>query len=211
MVKPELIEALADNIELKIQGGFSPRPILSVPHIVSDEASCYYQGYTVSSDTAHSLVDDYGSCLIHNFLLFASQLAEMSVHQTRDFFKERDGFIVDNPKIGPCLTEAYWQWGNSRPFLEIVKELTGKELSGDAWINALEESIEDKIAREKKEYDAAIQEKAAEGCDDIDLDMVVRFVDGDTLISDSSEVGLLGACKDFENFVAARVAESAAS
>lgn len=47
MVKPEMIEALADNIELKIQGGFSPRPILSVPHIVSDEASCYYQGYTV--------------------------------------------------------------------------------------------------------------------------------------------------------------------
>lgn len=47
MVKPELIEALADNIELKIQGGFCPRPILSVPHIVSDEASCYYQGYTV--------------------------------------------------------------------------------------------------------------------------------------------------------------------
>jgi len=136
----------------------------------------------------------------------------MSVHQTRDFFKERDGYIVDNPKIGPSLTAAYWECGNSRPFLEIVKELTGKELSGDAWIGALQESIDDKIKREKKEYDAAIEESAkAEQCDDLDLDMVVRFVDGDTLIADSSEKGsLLAACKDFENYVAARVATSSA-
>ena len=42
------IQALADEIEIKIQGGLSARPLLSVPHLVSDEASCYYQGYTVS-------------------------------------------------------------------------------------------------------------------------------------------------------------------
>jgi Zn-dependent oligopeptidase len=50
-VTPEKIESLADEIETTIQGGLSPRPILSVPHIVSDEASCYYQGYTVGSST----------------------------------------------------------------------------------------------------------------------------------------------------------------
>lgn len=146
-------------------------------------------------------------------MILFEQLAEMSVHQTRDFFKERDGYIVDNPKIGPSLTAAYWECGNSRPFLEIVKELTGKELSGDAWISALKESIDDKIAREKKEYDAAIAENAEkEECNDLDLDMTVRFVDGDTLISDSSKKGsLLEACKEFEDFVAARVAESTAS
>ena len=44
----ETVQALADEIEIKIQGGLSPRPLLSVPHLVSDEASCYYQGYTVS-------------------------------------------------------------------------------------------------------------------------------------------------------------------
>jgi hypothetical protein len=40
---------------------------------------------------------------------------------------------------------------------------------------------------------------------DVDFDMVVHFVNGDTLISDSSKMegGLLGACKDFQNFVAA--------
>jgi hypothetical protein len=216
MVTPETIEALADDIELKIQGGFSPRPILSVPHIVSDEASCYYQGYTVrlfDSFIVYSVLSRLHNVMILMFVPFEylEQLAEMSVHQTRDFFKERDGFIVDNPKIGPSLTAAYWECGNSRPFLEIVKELTGKELSGEAWISALEESVDDKIARERKEYDAAIAEQKNE-CNDFDLDMTVRFVDGDTLIADSSETGnLLEACKQFEDFVAARVAASAAT
>ena len=43
------IQELADEIEKKVQGGLSPRPLLSVPHIVSDEASCYYHAYVVSS------------------------------------------------------------------------------------------------------------------------------------------------------------------
>ena len=47
-VTSEKIQKLADEVEIKVQGGFSARPLLSVPHIVSDEASCYYQGYTVS-------------------------------------------------------------------------------------------------------------------------------------------------------------------
>jgi hypothetical protein len=44
--------------------------------------------------------------------------------------------------------------------------------------------------------------------DNIDLDMTVKFVDGDEIISDSSKSGLLGACKEFEDFVAARVAKA---
>ena len=38
------IAELADAVEKRIQGGFSPRPLLSVPHILSDESSCYYHG-----------------------------------------------------------------------------------------------------------------------------------------------------------------------
>jgi hypothetical protein len=138
----------------------------------------------------------------------------MSVHQTRAYFKERDGYIVDNPKVGPTLAKAYWECGNSRNFLDIVKDLTGKDLAGESWTNALKEAVDDKVASEKKEYDEAIaQIKSAEECDKVDLDMTVRFVDGDTLISDSSTSagGLLGACKEFEDFVAARVAAASAS
>lgn len=72
-ITAEKIQSLADEIEIKIQGGFSPRPLLSVPHLVSDEASCYYQGYT---------------------------LAEMSVHQTREYFKVRTTVS--------CSLHAHW-------------------------------------------------------------------------------------------------------
>jgi oligoendopeptidase F len=47
-VTAERIQTLADEIEKKIQGGLGPRPLLSVPHIISDEASCYYHAYVVS-------------------------------------------------------------------------------------------------------------------------------------------------------------------
>ena len=41
----ENIQKVADEIEIKIQGGLGARPLLSVPHITSDESSCYYHGY----------------------------------------------------------------------------------------------------------------------------------------------------------------------
>lgn len=176
-VTMDRIQSLADDIESTIQGGLGPRPLLSVPHIISDEASCYYHAYV---------------------------LAEMCVHQTRAFFMERDGFIVDNPEVGPTLTKAYWEYGNLRPFLDLVKDLTGKELSGEAWVAKLSQTVDARVASEKKDYDMAIAGKALEqNCDEPDLNMTVRFVDGDRLISDSSksEGGVLGACRQFEAFV----------
>jgi oligoendopeptidase F len=181
-VTPERMQALADEIELQYQGGLSPRPLLSIPHLISDEASCYYQGYT---------------------------LAELAVHQTRDFLLKRDGYIVDNPNVGPTLQDAYWKCGNARPFLELVEELTGAPLTGDAWTNSLKETVDDKIAAERRDYDKATatpSEDMTEEALQATLNMVVRFVDGDTVISDSREVGLLGACRAFEEFCAARIA-----
>merc|ERR1712150_74035 len=125
-------------------------------------------------------------------------------------FMQRDGFIVDNPKVGPTMTESYWVYGNSRPFLDLVKELTGKELSGDAWVAELQQSVEDLVASEKKEYEKSIEESSKECTNDtLDLKMTVRFVDGDTLISDSSKSssGVLGACSEFESYVQARLSE----
>ena len=60
------------QVEKDIQGGPSGRPLLSVPHILSDESSCYYHGYV---------------------------LAEMSVHQTRKYFLDKYSNIVDNPEV----------------------------------------------------------------------------------------------------------------
>lgn len=134
----------------------------------------------------------------------------MSVHQTRLFFKERDGYIVQNPQVGPTLSKAYWECGNSRAFLDIVQELTGKELTGASWVDALQEQIEVKVKRERKEYDQALAKdnnnKAATSDLDKTLNMTIKFVDGDTLIADSSKLpgGILDACEAFEKFVVAR-------
>lgn len=133
----------------------------------------------------------------------------MSVHQTRKFFMQKYGYIVDNPNVGPTLASAYWECGNSKPFLQIVKDLTSEELAGTAWVDALKEDLEEHIAQEKKEYDAMVEKCATEKNDDkLDLQMTVKFVDGDELIADSSGLGLLGACRRFEEFVAARTASS---
>ena len=110
---------LADEIEMKIQGGLAARPLLAYPHIISDEASCYYHGYI---------------------------LAEMCVHQTRDYFIRRDGYIINNPKVGPTLSKSYWECGSSVPFLTLVENLTGSQLSCQPWITSLKEDLELKIS-----------------------------------------------------------------
>ena len=55
-VTAERVLSLADEVERDVELGPSPRPLLSVPHPLSDESSAYYHGYV---------------------------LAEMAVHQTR--------------------------------------------------------------------------------------------------------------------------------
>jgi hypothetical protein len=174
-VTPENIIALANQVELENIGHRSSRPTLCVPHILSDESSCYYHGYV---------------------------LAEMSVHQTRSHFFQKYKTIVDNPMIGKDLQEYYWKSGNSVPFLELVKGLTGKELTGDDWVASLEEDTETKVASEKKEYEAALQlgpkYKAGE---EVDLKMTVNLVHGDLLISSSADNGLSAACNSFKSWI----------
>lgn len=176
-VTAESIKALADRVEREVQGGPSPRPLLSVPHILSDEASCYYHGYV---------------------------LAEMSVHQTREFFIKRDGYICDNPKVGPTLAQSYWKPGNSEQFLSLVEDLTGAPLTGQAWVNELKQSVEDVLKEEKVKYDKKRAEMMAAGSssDDIDLDMRIRIVDGDDVLADTASDGsFLATCKVFEEYV----------
>lgn len=97
---PERITALARETEQRIVGlGCSPRPLLAIPHLLSDESACAYHGYL---------------------------LAHMAVYQTRAYFLETLGYLTDNPRIGPLLAEHYWQCGNSRSHNDTIKSLTGE-------------------------------------------------------------------------------------
>ena len=70
----EKVQSLADEVEIRIQGGLGARPLLSVPHLVSDEASCYYQGYTVRAKR----VCFVASAIFISIYFFRSRIASLS-------------------------------------------------------------------------------------------------------------------------------------
>src|SRR5439155_6272215 len=63
---PKNVLAIAKDVEERMQFmERSPRPSLAVPHVLAGESSAYYHGY---------------------------MLAEMAVHQTREYFLEKFGY-----------------------------------------------------------------------------------------------------------------------
>ncbi|KAJ3377243.1 Muskelin 1, intracellular mediator containing kelch motif, partial [Entophlyctis sp. JEL0112] len=128
----------------------------------------------------------------------------ITVHQTRQHFLKKYGRIVDNPQVGEDLKTVYWEPGNSRMFLDLVQEMTGKPLSGDAWIDMLEEDVENVVRREKVAYEEAIKSGPKYGPkDSVDLNMRVVLVHGDEVIADSEKLegGLSQACTEFEKWI----------
>jgi Zn-dependent oligopeptidase len=174
-VTPENIIALADKIENSIQGGLSSRPLMSVPHILSDESAGYYHGYV---------------------------LAEMSVHQTRAYFMSKYGELTDNPNVGRELTEVYWKPGNSEIFLDLVQKLTGKPLTADAWISALQEDVEEVVSSEKRSYEGAVAKGPTfPRGSNVDIKMRIKLVHGDLVIADSHPDGLFNACETYRKWI----------
>lgn len=133
--------------------GGGPRPVLSIPHILSWESSAYYHGYV---------------------------MARMAVSQTRKHFLEKHGHIVDNPEIGPALARAYWAPGSSRPFLELIEAHTGAPLSADALVEQATRSVGDAIDRSRRAIDRLTEIPAFEGTPD--LDMRLRIVHGEEIV-----------------------------
>lgn len=132
----------------------SPRPTLSIPHLISGESSAYYHGYV---------------------------LAEMAVEQTRAFFMKRDGHLLDNPRIGPDLAEHYWKPGNSRTFLSLVESLTGKPLSPDALVEESSREVRDALDEASRAIDRERQIPRSTG--PIDLGARIALIHGDEVIA----------------------------
>jgi len=149
----------------------SPRPTLSIPHLISGDASAYYHGYT---------------------------LALMAVHQTRGFFRDRDGHLMDNPRIGPDLRRAYWEPGNSRVFPDFVRGLTGQEVSPKALADRLNRTADEAIgeARGLAARAASIPEHAGP----VELDAKIRVIHGREQIATTAK-GFAPAASAFAGWV----------
>ncbi|MDZ4755672.1 MAG: M3 family metallopeptidase [Phycisphaerae bacterium] len=143
----------------------SGRPSLSIPHLLSGESSAYYHGYV---------------------------LADMGVRQTRDFFQRRDGFLCDNPRIGPDMAKAYWQPGNSATLNEMLSGLTGEMLSPRALARDVNRTADEAVAEAHERIAKARDLPPFRG--PVDLDARICVVHG------REEIARLDG--DFEAFAA---------
>jgi Zn-dependent oligopeptidase len=133
----------------------SQRPVLAVPHLLAGESSAYYHGYV---------------------------LAQMAVYQTRAYFEQKYGHLMDNQHIGPELAEGYWAAGNSVPFMNLVAKLTGSPFSPDALIASANRTVEGAVEEARKQVAklTAIPEFSGE----LELDAKVRVVHGNEAITE---------------------------
>lgn len=140
----------------------SPRPVLSVPHLLSMESSAYYHGYV---------------------------LAEMAVEQTRATLAARFGSLLDEPRVGATLREAWWRHGNARSFFDFVEDLcdaplSAKDLARVVGRDAAAVSAETRAALAAAER---IPERATRGR----LDAEIALVHGKEVVATGSDAAVL--------------------
>ncbi|MDP8206257.1 MAG: M3 family metallopeptidase [Candidatus Electryonea clarkiae] len=148
------------------------RPILSVPHLLESDSSAYYHAYV---------------------------LAMMAVYQTRAFFLERDGFITDNPKIGPDLAEIYWKPGNSKNFLQLVEELTGEPFSADATIELVNQPLEEVFEDAEKSVQRVNKSQPYQ--DKVNLDAIITMAHGDVKIASTENSSFEDVAEIYGNWL----------
>lgn len=149
------------------------RPILAIPHLLANEASAYYHGYT---------------------------LAQMAVFQTRDYFLRRDGHLMDNPRIGPDLARIYWRPGNSKTFLELVEELTGEPFSARATSELVTRPVEEVLADADRRIASIDRIPRFEG--EVRLRATIRVVHGDQVIGQAGgDEALDGVSERFSEWI----------
>ena len=166
---------MAREVEQRLQFLSSGvRPVLAVPHLLAGESSAYYHGYV---------------------------LAEMAVHQTREYFFEKYGYIVDNPHVGPELAATYWAPGNSERFFDLVERLTGKPFSADALVRSANRTEDEAAELARKSVEKLAQIPEYDGL--LDLDASISVVHGHESITEFHNGGFERANEEFMNWVGA--------
>ncbi|TAI94884.1 M3 family metallopeptidase [Pectobacterium versatile] len=169
---PEAMTQLARDTEQRILGiSGSPRPTLAIPHLLSMESACSYQGYL---------------------------LALMAVEQTRSYFLQRDGYLMDNPAIGPDLAQHYWHPGNSVSHDDTLRSLTGEGFNPAYLAQACNLTVDEawQQAEGMMTQAAGRPQPAA----DFDLSARIRVVDGSRVLADNEQSDEK-MCEDFAAFI----------
>jgi hypothetical protein len=179
-LSPESVLALARRCEKDVFGlDAISRPLLTVPHLLSDSGACSYQGYL---------------------------LAHMAVYQTRAHFKSKYGALADEERIGPDLASVYWSPGNSITHSESIRRLTGQSLGGQALAEECNASTDGIWERAKRDI-ATLDRRPAKGSlESVDLDASIRIVDGAEVIAETGGGSFAALARKFEAWIEARSA-----
>jgi oligoendopeptidase F len=169
----EGVLALARATELRVQGvARAPRPLLAIPHLLNQESAAAYQGYL---------------------------LAHMAVYQTRAYFLRKDGYLTDNPAIGPALAKHYWGPGNSIDHDATLRGLTGEGFSARHLADACNQSVDEAWAHARTSMIAAAERGEPVNAN-AQLEATIRVVHGTAVLTDSS-AGEAAMCDQFEAWV----------
>ncbi|CAG9296210.1 M3 family metallopeptidase [Celerinatantimonas diazotrophica] len=155
---PERVTQLARDCEQQILGiACSPRPLMAIPHLLSDESACSYQGYL---------------------------LAHMAVYQTRDFFMRQFGYLTDNAQIGPMLAKHYWNKGNSQSLDDCIRSLCGEGFNAKYLADACNLTTEQAWQVQQQKIASLNTRERSEVQP---LNASIRIVDGDTQIASNEQ------------------------
>lgn len=176
---PEAVLKVAREIERKLLGQESHRPVLSVPHLLAGESSAYYHGYV---------------------------LADMGVHQTRDYLYDNIGFLTDNPFVGTILCDRFWKNGNRYNVNQYMERMTGKPLSAKPLASDGSRPVEKSVENCKRWYDWACEKNAYDG--EVRLNATIQIVHGNETIADTSSVSFEEADKQFRSWIDRYAAKS---
>ncbi|NOI66703.1 M3 family metallopeptidase [Vibrio sp. 99-8-1] len=154
----EKVTSLAREMEMNILGlDTSPRPLMAIPHLLSDEAACAYQGYL---------------------------LANMAVYQTRHHFMNEFGYLTDNPNIGPLLAEHYWREGNKVNHNTTIERLTGEGFNARYLADECNLSADQVWQQEQQKIASAATRVRAEIAP---LNASIQVVDGNKILANNQQ------------------------
>ena len=131
--------------------------ILNIPHLYSWESACSYHGYG---------------------------LATLALHQWREYFYKKYGYIVDNPKVGEEMKKV-WRLGGSKTFPEFVTLATGKKLTADAYLASVTMS-DAQLIKKAKERIVTLEKKPLH-IKALSLNAAIKLVHGKKLIADNTK------------------------
>ena len=131
--------------------------LLNIPHIYAWESSAYYHGYA---------------------------LAELGLQQWREYFYDKYGYIVDNPKVGKEMKRV-WKYAARYSSNEFIKMATGKKLSPDAYLKYATASIDDILSTAKAKI--ARLDRIKRYTKPVDLNAHITLMHGKKKIADNSD------------------------